>query len=258
MIVNETTNREHLLQAVHNNAVWCDTVCRSHGYPGEFRQGIWINRHETPRFYPNAVTLSPDVAAFVQLEAVQELVDAGLPASWAIKDSFCALDLTSLGFRVLFEAEWVFKSALASRPDTGLTGVAWVRVTGEPELAGWEMAWGGEAVDGTASSQARIFLPGLAAGETIAIIAAYQDERIVAGAIGNRTGDAVGVSNVFVPASEGGRFRAGCIAAVMAAFPGMPLVGYEAGSDLAEAPAMGFEALGPLRIWVKQSSMRRS
>jgi hypothetical protein len=30
-------------------------------------------------------------------------------------------------------------------------------------------------------------------------------------------------------------------------------VGYEAGDDLAEMQELGFEALGPLRVWVKVS-----
>ena len=43
--------------AVINNARWCDAVCRSHGYPGEFTDRIWISaRHALP-FYPNAISL---------------------------------------------------------------------------------------------------------------------------------------------------------------------------------------------------------
>ena len=42
-----------------NNALWCDAVCRAHGLPGEFLAGLWLNRRPVPRFYANAVTLSP-------------------------------------------------------------------------------------------------------------------------------------------------------------------------------------------------------
>lgn len=45
-------------QVVRNNAVWCDTICQIHGKPGKFMDTIWVNQHEIPRFYPNAVTLS--------------------------------------------------------------------------------------------------------------------------------------------------------------------------------------------------------
>ena len=55
---------EDLLHAaVANNARWCNTVCRSHGYPGEFTLRVWISaRHALP-FYPNAITLAPDATA---------------------------------------------------------------------------------------------------------------------------------------------------------------------------------------------------
>jgi len=32
-------------------------------------------------------------------------------------------------------------------------------------------------------------------------------------------------------------------------FPGLPLVGYERGSELDAMVALGFERLGPLRVW---------
>jgi hypothetical protein len=32
-------------------------------------------------------------------------------------------------------------------------------------------------------------------------------------------------------------------------FPGLPLVGYECGYELAAAHRAGFETVGPLRVW---------
>jgi hypothetical protein len=49
--------------AVVNNARWCDAVCRSHGYPGKFGGRLWISAGHALPFYPNAITLSPDVTA---------------------------------------------------------------------------------------------------------------------------------------------------------------------------------------------------
>ena len=69
-------------QAVRNNAVWCDTVCRTHGRRGVFLDEIWINRHTTPRFYPNAVTLT-ETGAAAQLAGIRDLIEAGIPASGA-------------------------------------------------------------------------------------------------------------------------------------------------------------------------------
>ena len=241
-----------LEQAVYNNAVWCDTVCRAHGSPGEFLEGIWISRHRAPPFFPNAVTLAREPVS-TQLECVQALVDAGIPGDWGVKDSYRALDLSSLGFRILFEAEWISRPASRPRPDSDIPGVRWARVTRVSELAEWEMAWRGEPADETTGNQGRVLLPPLLRDGNVAIIAAYRGRRIVAGAVVSRTGQVAGVSNVFVPVCEGKRFRAGCVAGVMDAFPGLPLVGYEAGDDLAEMQALGFGALGPLRVWVKAS-----
>jgi hypothetical protein len=39
--------------AVINNARWCDAVCRSHGYPGEFTGRLWVSaRHALPFLLP--------------------------------------------------------------------------------------------------------------------------------------------------------------------------------------------------------------
>jgi hypothetical protein len=244
-------NHARIEHAVHNNAVWCDTVCRAHGRPGEFLDGIWINRQETPPFYPNAVTLSADRGSAAQLAHLHDLVAGGIPGEWGVKDSFCILDLSPLSFRNLFEAEWIYRPAALPRPEGGLPGVRWVKITGAAELANWEMAWAGEPTGEMSARPARIFLPSLLANENIAVIAAYQEQRIVAGVIASRTGEVVGLSNLFVPASDPERFRAGCVARVIDAFPGWPLVGYEAGRDLAEMRTLDFEVLGPLRIWVR-------
>jgi hypothetical protein len=36
--------------AAHNNAMWCDAVCRAHDRPGEFHEALWLTRLGTPRF----------------------------------------------------------------------------------------------------------------------------------------------------------------------------------------------------------------
>jgi hypothetical protein len=72
-------------QAARNNAVWCETICRVHGTPGEFHDTLWLNRHPVPRFYPNVVTLAPQAGTATQLAHIH------------------ALDLAVLGFQPLFD-----------------------------------------------------------------------------------------------------------------------------------------------------------
>lgn len=103
-------NLEPLNQTVQNNAIWCDTICRTHGRPGEFLDGLWLNRAETPPFYPNAVTLTQD-QTMIQMAHINELVAGGIPGEWGVKDSYCVLDLSPVGFHTVFEGDWIYRAA---------------------------------------------------------------------------------------------------------------------------------------------------
>jgi hypothetical protein len=132
--------------------------------------------------------------------------------------------------------------------------VRWLKVERARELADWELAWAGEPLDLKSSSLARrLLLPTLLADDNVAFIAAYRGHRLVAGAIANRAANVVGWSNLFVPTVRAGRFRAGCPAQGMRAFPGLPIVGYEPGEAPSQACAVRFERVGPLRVWVRQN-----
>jgi hypothetical protein len=247
--MQQSRNHVPVIQAVHNNAVWCDTICRTHGHAGEFLDGIWLTRHPAPPFYPNAVTLADSRATAAQLASIRSLIAAGLPGPWAVKDSFGTLDLTPLGFGPLFEATWVGRPSTLERSRADLPHLRWQKLHSATALAAWEAAWRGAPVDLADGIPPRIFLPPLLTDDTIAVVAAYHHDRIVAGAIANQTGEVIGLSNVFVSHPNDADVRAGCIAAVMDLFPPLPIVGYEAGDDLAAFLALGFQELGPLRIW---------
>jgi hypothetical protein len=229
--------------AAFNNAHLCEAVCRAQGRTGEFVESgaIWINRHHVPRFYPNAVTISPDAST----DTIDELLRIGSIGQFAVKDSFCALDLTSRGFHILFEEQWIYRAASKPRPNLQDTGVRWARIDNPADLAAWESAWSG-ASEG---NRDRVFAPPILDEEDIPFLAAYSGEQIVAGVIANRTGRVVGMSNVFLPAENALEFTAGCVASIIDAFPGLPIVGYEGGPALEIARRLGFEAIGPLRIW---------
>jgi len=96
--------------AAHNNALWCDAVCRAHDRPGEFYDTLWLTRLGAPRFYPDVVTLSGVESAPAQIETIAALVGSTREREWAVKDSFQSLELNSLGFEPLFDAEWVAMS----------------------------------------------------------------------------------------------------------------------------------------------------
>ena len=82
------------------------------------------------------------------------------------------------------------------------------------------------------------------------LLAVHDQNGISAGAVANRTGPVVGVSNVFATTIDEAEAWAGIPAAVTAVFPSAALVGYERGTGLRAATAAGFHELGPLRVWL--------
>jgi hypothetical protein len=224
--------------AVMNNARWCDAVCRSHGYPGEFTGRLWISAGHALPFYPNAITLSPDATA-AEVTAGQ---DPSRPFS--IKDSFARLDPASHGLTPLFDATWIAVPAPAGGNDP-----SWDVVTSPGDLARWEAAWaGGDEVIG-------LFQPALLDDPDCVVLACRRDDAQVGGAIAYTAGGVTGISNVFKSGIADGPLWAGAVRAVARIRPGLPIVGYERGEDLAEARQAGFTVLGPLRVWARESAV---
>ena len=222
----------HAVAAAHNNAAWCDLVCRTHGIDTAFERDVWVAQRRSPPSYPDAVTLSDRLSAGAVVRRVNS------SAGCSIKDSFASVDLASEGFRLLFDAEWIYR-APPEPPAEGFAG--WKLVRTPDQLQAWAAAHGG----------GEVFRPGLVTDPAVGIVAAYGDEGIVAGAIGNRSPGVVGVSNLFAVTADEDCVWAGAIAAIAARFPGIPLVGYEGEARLRAAHRAGFASVGPLRVWLK-------
>jgi hypothetical protein len=60
---------------------------------------------------------------------------------------------------------------------------------------------------------------------------------------------------VFKSGIASGPLWEGVVRAVAELRPGLPIVGYERGEDLAAARRAGFTVLGPLRIWARGSAV---
>ncbi|HEY1003389.1 MAG TPA: hypothetical protein VGD83_27485 [Streptosporangiaceae bacterium] len=224
--------------AVINNARWCDAVCRSHGYPGEFDGPLWISVGHALPFYPNAITLSPDVTA-AEATASQ---DPFRP--FAIKDSFARLDLAPHGLTPLFDATWI-----AVPTPAGGDEASWDVVTDPGDLVRWETAWaGGGDVTG-------LFQLALLDDPDCVVLACRQDGTQVGGAIAFTAGGVTGISNMFKSGSAEGPLWPSAVRAAAALRPGLPVVGYERDEDLAAARQAGFTVLGPLRVWARGSAV---
>lgn len=218
--------------AARNNAEWCDAVARSWEAQSRFEAEIWINPGEAPPFYPNAVTLAPTETV---PQAIAEAADG-----FAVKDSFAVLDLAPLGFEPLFDAMWIWRDP---QPVSQSDPATWRILRDADSLARWEAAWrGGEpALD--------LFRPALLAERDHAFVAGEVGGRIVAGGVASRSGDVVGISNLFGPTE----LTAGCLTAAEGFAPGLPIVGYETGPALEAMKAQGFQAAAPLIVWLKKS-----
>jgi hypothetical protein len=233
--------------AAYNNAMWCDAVCRAHDRPGEFHETLWFTRLGTPRFYPDAVTTAGVEAAPAQLKAIADLIGSTRRREWFVKDSFRCLRLNSLGFEPLFDAEWIAMSG--ARPDVrhNLPDYRSTIVTDEAGLIAWEQSWAGEEANATAIPQPSVFMPSLLADDSVVFVSIQGEDGIAGGGILNRGADVVGLSNLF--GSKIDWVWRSLTAMAGEIFPGLPLVGYEHGNELAAAKLAGFETVGPLRIW---------
>jgi hypothetical protein len=201
-------------------------VCRVHGTPGRFLPNVWVNAEEVPRFYPNAVTLAPgETARAEQRSAIELLVASNLPGRWAVKDSFATLDLSRLGFEVLFEASWIRSVMPTMGPSTD---IVWQRETRSQPTLPFD-------------------------DPDFALFAGRRGFRIVAGGMLYRAEGVVGLTNVVAEAADAVAVWRSLILLAAQTFPRLPVVGYESGGELQAALDAGFELGDPLRIWVSSA-----
>ncbi len=236
-------------RCVANSLAWYETLLRTHDVSGAISRGVWTCRQGVPPYYSNAVTLDRSDAV-VQTRVLRDL-EVDLARPFSVKDSFAVLDLVPLGLRPLFDAEWIWRAPSAVPPGHGPRHVEWRRVTGNEELERWEASWR----DHGSPASTRVFLPELLESGDVALLAAHRGERIVAGCVANRTRAVVGFSNFFADEADDAdreHLMASAVGETMRFAPGMPVVGYERDEDLARARRLGFDTVGPLRVWLAE------
>jgi hypothetical protein len=199
---------------------------------------LWISAHHDLEFYPNVITLRPEVTA------AETALARDRSGRYAVKDSFARLDLAAEGLTLLFEAEWITRILPSAGP--GEPGLSWDSITDAGELGRWETAWArGD------SSPGPLFRPELLADPRCAILACRRDGDLVAGIIAYIAAGVTGISNLFGAGLPAGQPWASALQAVAALRPRLPIVGYEHGAGLAAARRAGCQVLGPLRVWTR-------
>jgi hypothetical protein len=99
--------------AAANNAARCAAVWRAHGLPVEQQQGLLFCPIETPRFYPNVVSLDETHSTHAQVDLIAKL-SRNITCDFSVKDSFNSLPLNDIGFEPLFESSWLWQDPHSS------------------------------------------------------------------------------------------------------------------------------------------------
>ena len=236
-------------QAVMNNAQWCDMMCRAHAAPGHFAPAAWVSINNTPPLYPNMVTTTADGMAS-QFKEAESLIDKRPDLPSAVKDSFRRLNLNTLGFTELFDAQWF---ARAPAPvSENLLGKAkpWQYLSTGPELVAWEKAWR-DAGGHEDILETPLFPPTLLNEPGVSFLASKSAGNVMAGAVAYAASGVIGVTNFFSKPSEAASQFAACLNCLYVTHPTIITVGYEHEDTLAEYAGLNLQLLGPLRVWMR-------
>lgn len=229
--MNVSRTSRALRAAVDASLSWYDALCALHGVPCGIEDDVWCAYAPPPPLHSTAKTVEPG--------ARPDRALAAITGEGSIADSFGAFDLSGEGYRLLFEAQWIFRPAPDSAFGSRLLAPGWSTVRTESELGAWT----------DRHDTAAVLLPALLQRSAFRLIARRDDHGYGAGAVLHLGTGVVDVSNVW-STSEGLDWTE-LVSAAAALFPGRALVGYERGDALDQATTAGFTALGPQRVWIR-------
>lgn len=195
-----------------------------------------------PPYYSKLTVLDPDQtdAVVSDLVALADRFDGVV----GLKDSFCRLDLAQDGFEMLFEADWIWRHAVAADMPTG-----WQIVKSSDDLLLWENSWR----DGGSPMGHGMFPATLPTREDVFFLGRKTNGRFDAGCIVNMSADCAGVSNLFTDSASQLDFSQAADAASAIAND-LPVVGYVSSEEVTMARHAGFDLVGPLRILVSRNA----
>ena len=227
--------------AVENNVQWYSTMAQAHRIAFEQTGAYWCTEEAMPPYYSNYVVADPRGS---HLARIEHLLKNGGLQRLTIADSFVSLDesaMKSLGFNGLFEARWY--GAAEVRP-VSADGLRFRTVETADQLADWEAHW----KIWSPTNHPQVFPASLLRVPGVRFRAMLIDGQVLGGALTHESASAVGLSNVFFAgeAASGNLLR--CAAATIASH--RPVVGYGTAEELDALREVGFDDLGPHRVWI--------
>jgi SH3-like domain-containing protein len=220
-------------RAVLNNIAWCGMVCDTHEIAGISKENLWGLLSKAPIFHPEIITSSKNITN----EELKYFIENGEVSS--IKDSYANLDLLPFGFKILFEAEWIYHASVS---DVDPIQTNWRVITTEKDLAQWTKT----------SELESVIKPNLLKLKDVKIFIREKNDGIY-GFIANLSANVVGISNVFSVGNKNESLWRDIPKIVSIEFPGLSIVGYEHKSNLTAAHLSGWTSIGPLRVWIKSN-----
>ncbi|OJF94449.1 hypothetical protein [Pararhizobium antarcticum] len=222
--------------AIEDNIGWCSAVCTAHGSRETTSRDAWVNRGASPPFYPNIISRQIGVQDEIET-LIGEVAIANQSKRWGIKDSFCELNLSDLGFERIQSGSWYGGTLAANAEPTD-----WNIIRSPEHLRSWEKAWGG--------GEDRIFTENLLLDHRISFWFKGGDDAIEAGFISFDSGPSLGISNWFSQ-DDRSLVQTGALQAANSVSRRRPIVCWSADDALRET---GLSDLGPLQVWISPTA----
>lgn len=220
-----------LRAAVDASVRWYDDVFALHGVAVVVQDGLWTALGPPPAWHSAVKTVEPDVDVDAVLRAM-ELHEHG-----SVADSFGALDLAPHGFDLLIDATWLHRPAATA---SGGLPAGWSVVTQPGLLDDWN----------DHNETITVLLPPLLDHPHFTFLARHEGDLLTAGAVLHLAGPTVLLSNSW---SIPGRYLdlREVVACVDALHPGSPAIDYAWDEELAALRGLGFDPVGPQRVWIR-------
>ena len=232
-----------LNRTIQNYAKWCEWSAKAYGFISECSEHCWSTGGDMPQIYPNANTLQPHMA----LNSIKSLLDKREDKTIAVHDSFHDLDLQSLGFQVLFEAEWLTFSNLMF---THKPGIIIDKVQSKEQLQTFTEA----CCDAFGTSHLLELNPNglypesLLNNPDIRFYMAWEEDEIIGGMVLHRSHGVVGLSNLFCDDKQ---VLEALLLTSQHFIQEFPIVTYSHDEELSLLLNSGCQLIGPLRVWLK-------